>query len=339
MNHHLLTWPGRSPRAAQAGFTLVELMIAMLLGLVVIAGVTSVFLANQQAYRTSHAIGQVQDGARTSFELMARDIRDAGLSGCGNGGRVANVLNNSATAWWANWNNVLMGYGGSQADPAVTTGTGTGNRVANTDSLMLLGGEGAGYTVKADSEPAATFTLNESGADLAAGDVVMMCDPDHATLVQLSSVAGGSYAHAKTAGTPGNCTTDLSYPTVCSSSASYVFATNAQVTRLRASDWFIGYNSTGGKSLYRVSLVNTGGVPTPTAEEVVRNAINMSITYHVAGSASFAAATALAGTDWPNVDAVRVHLWLQSEDQHASTNNQALQRDFVATTTLRNRVN
>ena len=37
----------RWQRKLQSGFTLVELMIAMLLGLIVIGGVVSVFLANQ----------------------------------------------------------------------------------------------------------------------------------------------------------------------------------------------------------------------------------------------------------------------------------------------------
>ena len=108
-----------------AGFTLIELMVAMLLGLVVIAGVTSVFLANQRAHRTNLALGDVQDNTRIAFEMMARDIRDAGLTGCSNDGRVANVLNNGpaagGSAWWANWNHAVVGYGGSQTDPAVTT--------------------------------------------------------------------------------------------------------------------------------------------------------------------------------------------------------------------------
>ena len=46
-----------SQRRADAGFTLVELMIALVLGLVVVAGVGSVFLANQNAYRTNVALG------------------------------------------------------------------------------------------------------------------------------------------------------------------------------------------------------------------------------------------------------------------------------------------
>ena len=315
----------RPSPAAVRGFTLIELMVAMLLGLVVIAGVSSVFLANQRAHRTNQALGDVQDNTRTAFEMMARDIRSAGLSGCSNDGRVANVLKNGPA------------NGGSQTDPAVTTGTAAGNRLAGTDSLMLLGGEGTGATVQLNTEPAATFTLNETSADLKAGDVVVVCDPDHATLVQISSLAAGTLKHMSGTGTPGNCTTDLNYPTVCSSSASYVFAPNAQITRLMAVDWYVGTNPDQGKSLYRVGLVNNAGVPTPTAEEMVRGVTNMSIAYHQSGNAGFVAASAVG--NWALVDAVQVRLWLESTDQRAGTDDKALRRDFTATTTLRNRVN
>ena len=188
-----------------------------------------------------------------------------------------------------------------------------------------------------NTEPAATFTLNETSADLKAGDVVVVCDPDHATLVQISSLAAGTLKHMSGTGTPGNCTTDLNYPTVCSSSASYVFAPNAQITRLMAVDWYVGTNPDQGKSLYRVGLVNNAGVPTPTAEEMVRGVTNMSIAYHQSGNAGFVAASAVG--NWALVDAVQVRLWLESTDQRAGTDDKALRRDFTATTTLRNRVN
>ncbi len=324
-----------------AGYTLIELMVAMLLGLVVIAGVTSVVLANQRAHRTNLALGDVQDNTRIAFEMMARDIRDAGLTGCSNDGRVANVLNNGpaagGSAWWANWNHAVVGYGGSQTDPAVTTGTAERNRVSGTDSLALLGGEGVGASVKANAEPAATFTLNEASTDLKTGDVMVVCDPDHATLVQITGLGGTTLSHVGATGSPGTCTTDLNYPTVCSSSASYVFATNAQITRLRAADWYVGNNPDKGRSLYRVSLANNAGVPTPTAEEMVRGVTNMSIAYHQSGNAGFVAASGVG--NWAQVDAVQVRLWLESADQHAGTDAKPLQRNFTATTTVRNRVN
>jgi type IV pilus assembly protein PilW len=81
--------------ARSRGFTLLELMISMVLGLVVIGGALGVVLSNRQSYRTNEGLSQVQERARTAFELLARDVRQAGVTGCNNNGRVANVLNDA----------------------------------------------------------------------------------------------------------------------------------------------------------------------------------------------------------------------------------------------------
>src|SRR5690606_32376753 len=106
---------GVGPARSSSGFTLIELMVAMVLGLIVVAGVASVCLANQRTDRTNQAPGDVPDGSRLAFEMMARDIREAGLTGCNNRGRVANVLNNTSTPWWAGWGNAAHGYGAGTA--------------------------------------------------------------------------------------------------------------------------------------------------------------------------------------------------------------------------------
>ena len=310
------------------GFTLIELMVAMLLGLVVIAGVGSMFLSNQQVYRTNKALSDVQDSARIAFEMMARDIRAAGLSGCENSGRVANVLKGSN--WWANWNNAVMGYGSGQTDPVAGS-----SRLSATDSMMLLGAEASGLSVKTNVEPAGSFTLNESAASLQAGDVILVCDPDHAVLVQLSSVSGNTLTH-DTSGAPGNCTKDLNYPTVCSSTSSYVFAPNAQVAKLNAAHWYVGKTS-NGSSLYRAALTTgAGGAATVVTSELVRDVTGLSISYHPLGATSFLTADKVA--DWAKVDAVRVTLTMISTDRRAGTDAKPVTRSFTTTTTIRNRV-
>ena len=325
----------RRSAGAAKGFTLIELMVAMLLGLIVIGGVVSVFIANQRTYRTNQALGDVQDGSRTAFEMMARDIRDAGLTGCTNNGRLANVLNNSTTAWWANWNNALIGYDHTQVDLAVAIGTAEQARVAGTDSLMLMSAAGSGVTVKINAEPAATFTLNESSTDLQTGDLIMVCDPDHSAVLQATSIASGTITHAAS-GSPGNCTTDLNFPTACSGTSSYVFAPNSQISKLDAVDWYVGVNPVKGTSLYRVSLVNTGGTPAPITQEMVRDVTAMLLTYHQSGSGTFGDATTV--TNWALVDAVRVNLTLESVDKKSGTDAKPIKRSFTATTTVRNRV-
>ena len=333
----------------QGGFTLVELMIALVLGLVVIGGVISVFLSNQQSYRTNQALGEVQDNSRTAFEFLARDIRNAGLTGCGNSGRVANVLANSPNGggadWWANWNNSVHGYDDTQADPAVTTGSGVAERVANTDSIQLLGASDSGYTVDAPNSTTAQFKLNEPNADLADGDIIIVCDPNQATIMQVTNynVANVTVVHnaGSGSGTPGNCTKFMGYPTlipcVVANGTPYTYANNAQLAKLSAADWYIGNNPSGGRSLYRLAIKNIGGVPQNDPQEMVRNVTDMQISYLARGASQFVLASAVA--NWLDVTAVQVTLTFQSTNQRAGTNVQPLTRQYTTTITLRNRVN
>ena len=337
------------PRAhASSGFTLIELMVSLVLGLIVIAGVVSVFLANQQVYRTNQAIGDVQDGSRISFEMMARDIRDAGLNGCTNSGRIANVLYNSPTGgstpdWWADWGNAVHGYtaGTVATDPALTVGTAAGSQVTNTDSLELIGAADSGLSVASDAEPAANFKLNETTSTLQSGDIVIVCDPDHAVIVQISNYNNNTVTFVHNTGktiTPGNCSKGLGYPTVCTTNGnSYQFGPNSQVAKLAAADWYLGNNPVGGFSLYRKDVETNAGTPTATAQEMVRDVTGMKIAYHQSGNTNFVAATSV--TNWALVDAVQVTLTLQSTDQRAGTDVKPITRSFTATTTVRNRVN
>ena len=340
------------------GFTLIELMVAMLLGLVVIAGVTSVFLAGQQSFRTNNALGDVEDGSRIAFELMSRDIREAGQTGCDSAsGRVANVLNNSSnnggTDWWADWGNALHGYGGAnssgtdgdadQPDPAVTTGTGIGQRVAGTDSLEAISAGNLPVSVKgAPSQTAANFTLNATSSDLYSGEIIMVCSPDHAAMVQISNYNNNTVTVVHNSGnvvSPGNCAKGLGYPTSCANANGnpYVFPNNSTISAMQVSDWYIGnYNTTGGRSLYRIALVNSGGNAAVQAQEIVRNVTDMQITYLQNPNTSFVSAANV--TDWSQVIAARVTLTVQSTFQRASVKATPISRTYSATTTVRNRV-
>jgi len=60
-----------------SGFTLIELMVALLLGILVVVAATSVFVSGRRAYGTTQAINRIQENHRLIFEMMASDIRSA----------------------------------------------------------------------------------------------------------------------------------------------------------------------------------------------------------------------------------------------------------------------
>ena len=66
-------------KRAQQGFSLVELMIAMLLGLLLLVGVVNLFLGSSQTYRLQEALFRVQESGRFALDIMQRDLLNAGF--------------------------------------------------------------------------------------------------------------------------------------------------------------------------------------------------------------------------------------------------------------------
>ncbi len=333
----------------QRGFSLIELMIALVLGLLVIAGASSVFLSNKQSYRTGEALSRVQEGSRIAFELMSRDIRSASLTGCGNPGRVANVVN--GTAWWSagNWNNAIVGYGGTSAsnNPALTEGTATTNHFAGSDSVVLIGADDVTYSASAGADGSTTtpFKTNESSGFLA-GDIIIVCTTgggsalQQATIAQITSVpVAGSYVTGTTGTTPGNCTTGLGFPTNCTTANTFTFPfASTLISKLKSVSWYLGVNKQGTNSLYRMVLINNAGTATTQAQEMVRNVTSFQLMYHVSGGAALVNAAAV--TDWSKVDSVQISVSVQASDTRAGVNASVpITRQTVATVALRNRIN
>jgi len=344
-----------------AGFTLIELMVAMVLGLIVIAGVTSVFLAGQQSFRTNNALADVEDGSRIAFELMARDIREAGLYGCDNSNnRLSNVLNNGSTLWYADWGNALHGYDDASTDAALT-GITSGKPIAGQPSLHILSAGSITASVSgAPSSAAANLNINQKSDQLQIGDIIIVCSLQgtdaHATMLQITNFNNNNIVvvhNSNQSGTnpsPGNCSKGLGYPPNCSSAVGngYVFPPNSPIAKLTASDWYIGTNAAGGASLYRLTLSTKadGSGVSQTPQEIVRNVclpaddpscVGMQITYHAAGASSYVDAATI-GANWGAVDSVRVQLSLMSTFKRASVNATPIVRTYSATTAVRNRV-
>ncbi|MES2683518.1 MAG: PilW family protein [Pseudomonadota bacterium] len=65
----------------QQGLTLVELMIALTLGLIVITALVVVFSSSNQNYRQNEALASLQDNARFALDAVSRDLAMAGYWG------------------------------------------------------------------------------------------------------------------------------------------------------------------------------------------------------------------------------------------------------------------
>lgn len=320
----------------------------MVLGLVIIGGATSLILANRQSYRTNEALSQVQESARTAFELLARDVREAGISGCTNNNRMANVLDtrNGPLLWWQTWFG-MAGYDDNQTSPAISfTDTMSPPRIAGTDSVILQGIQGLGLTVETHEATSSNFKINATTTDFVDDDVLIVCDFDHSVMVQVTNYNSSNVTVVHDTGngvsTPGNCSKGMGYPTDCNSTNGneYIFGPNSQVARLSAVAWYIGNNNRpdeGGRSLYRIRL---GAGAQLITEEVVAGVTNLQLTYREQGVNEFRTANNVG--NWMNVNAVLIELTVQSADRRVTTdvtvNTGRIERRFSNIVTLRNRV-
>jgi len=78
MNNNITNYRAYAAR----GFSLVELMIALLIGLIISIGVVQIFSASRATYQLDEGLARAQENGRFALEFLTQDIRHAGYLGC-----------------------------------------------------------------------------------------------------------------------------------------------------------------------------------------------------------------------------------------------------------------
>ncbi len=68
--------------ARQAGLSLIELMVALTIGVFLLLGLVEIFGASRAAFATAEGVSRVQENARFAVDFMRRDLRMVGHLGC-----------------------------------------------------------------------------------------------------------------------------------------------------------------------------------------------------------------------------------------------------------------
>jgi type IV pilus assembly protein PilW len=99
-------------RATAAGFSLIELMVSMLIGLIVLGAMFAAYLASGTSSRTSRALSQMTEDAAVAMNVLRSHVGMAGFSqpaGVGADGRFTRVFAGTS----------LFGCGGQFVNPGV----------------------------------------------------------------------------------------------------------------------------------------------------------------------------------------------------------------------------
>ena len=345
-------------RGSQRGFTMVELMVALLLGLVLIGGVINVFLTSGQTLRVNQNLSRVHENARFAIEMFSREIREAGMVPCGST-LSANVLRGSggSVPWWAStYDGMVRGFDDGQNSTAIKGfGASTADRVGGTDALLILRPSSDEADLRRlASHDAAAYSFKDAAGITAAVKLrydsrpALVCDGKSAALLQIgvASVSLGEYDYGT--GTY-NCSMNLgSADAACATTTPRTFDAGAQLTRWDPAFWYVGHNSRGTKSLYRVGIKLSSGAVENDVQEMVPDVENMQIDYltrnrdagNVLATDWVAASDSAFAGGWTSttaeVVAARVKLTLRSTEA-VGEGNVPLTRTFVILGSIRNR--
>jgi len=129
---------------SERGFTLIELMIAGVLGVVVLGVAVYVFTKQDDAIRTENASTNIRAKGRHAIKILAEELKEIGYGLPPNQGFVAPdpVANSSTITYRANLDNVRASTpgsaadGGSAADTAITVAE-DGDTFSDNDKIII----------------------------------------------------------------------------------------------------------------------------------------------------------------------------------------------------------
>lgn len=365
--HSLLRAPSSTTKRGQYGLTLVELMVAMTIGLIIIAAMGFVFLGSTRVFRTLDATSRIQENVRFAFERISHDVRMAGYAGCSYTTN-ANVLSNPEVWSRSLFSRPIHAFPEGASLPADITG------VARGDVLVVLEADNTNeYIVENHNPASAQFQLSVNH-NLKQGELLVVTDCVHAAVFQMTNVNNNNTiktVNHNTGGStiPGNCTKGFGLPVNCTdvNGVAYQFQPGSRLFRLSSVAYYVGVNAKGESALFRQRLTQAGGSATTVAEEVIDGVEDFRLSFGVDTSATadgavdvysapaqvtVAAPGANDNEKWSRVLAVRVSLLTVSKSTQEvaispqsvrfngntiTPNDRRLRKAFTTTVAIRNR--
>lgn len=339
---------------AQQGLTLVELMVTLAISGVIMAGIVNIYVGSLSQSRLTSNLASMQESGRFALELLARDIRMAGFTGCLAYDRL-DEQDESRKSFWGlytrggvdfneqamrgiqGWEASGTGLGETVAlvtESTSRTGTGGGSWVTSADNVLTedyaeaidnsdilrvwtAGELAVDITTVTTTANSATLTV-PSGTAFSAGDLILFSRCGIRMLAQVCAVSGNQLSI--NAGSSGTC--NNTFPSGLTLNES---VEGAEAFNYRDVTYFVGKRDDGAltpPSLYRAS----GNV----AREMVEGVESLQILYGVDSnreqsekrSADVYVTADDVGDRWNEVVSVRISVLMRSFERTASGGTQ-----------------
>jgi type IV pilus assembly protein PilW len=288
------------------GFSLVELMVALVITLILLAGIGQIFLSSKKSFLIQDSLGRMQENGRYALETIAQDVRRAGFWG-GNSdittiadhvGGTGKVATDDGTCADASWARMLT------------------HRIFGKNDTR------ANYTcLPPDTVHKGDILVLRYAAPWEVGDVTTPCFVKNQYYLRSSLFQGQLFQC--TNGRPPDCSGTIA----CPEDAGFpIDAVAVRTAELVAHGYFIHDDPNvpdkcpgGGKvpSLYRQTLVN-GVVDTSTPEEIAYGVDDLQVQYGIDTNGdnsvdSFTDAKDAGDPMWGQVIAARIWLLVRAE--------------------------
>jgi type IV pilus assembly protein PilW len=315
------TRPFKSIR--ERGFSIVEMMIALLVGLFLMGGIIDIFQSSRQTNSLQISLSKIQQDGRIAINTLSTDIRMADYRGCYTdlSDGMENTLNSPSSFAWdlsdtiQGFNNVSSTFtiSDSASGGAITT------ILEGTDVLVIKGmTDGVPISTNPDND---TFTITETLNRFQNGEILIVADCEQASMFQASSITSTSGVTTilhSTGLTPGNSTVSVTNS----------FGTDAEIAKLRSTIYYLKNDASGNPGLYQSSLSSNAAGDTASLQEnqLVSNVENMQIQYGIDTDNDQDADTyqdAAAVTDWSTVISIRIALLLASANNSLVATNES----------------
>jgi type IV pilus assembly protein PilW len=292
------------------GFSLVELMVAMTLSLVLLAGALSILYTSKVTYNENERVARLQEAGRTVVELILRDARAAGYVGCSRPLRpedFVNALNASATLPF-NLQQPLFGF---------DTAPASAGWVPALDASILNAVPGSDVVaVRSSRQGQPIFRTTAPVSPLAPIQVTRAANvpvPTNTPMI-ISDCRGASAFWPSGVATPTPTTATIAHAPGVNASASLTrgFEIGAQVTPVQTVVYYVRLDAvTGLPALWQK-------IGTNPARALIEGVENIQITYGEDTTADQLAdsyVTADMVGNWANVISFSIAILVRSEDE------------------------
>ena len=301
------------------GFSLVELMVALVITLILLAGIGQIFLSSKKSFTIQDSLGRMQENGRYAMETLAQDVRRAGFWG---GNADITAIEDHTT-------------GGDSNGGKVATDDGTCSDVnwarMLTHRIFGKNDTRAGYTcLPSDTTHKGDILVLRYAAPWEVGDRTTPKFLKNQYYVRSSLFEGRLFkcsGDGTTGGGDGACSESGGYP---------IDAPAVRTAELVSHGYFIHAVQpsdkcpTAGKvpSLYRMTLVNdpSGTEPKLIAEEIAYGVDDLQVQYGLDTNNdnsvdSYVDAPAAGDANWGKVIAARIWLLVRAECPETGYNN------------------